>query len=98
MRWPTSRLAITWGFPDEAESAVEAVLAGDGVVTELEVRHTGLDGLTASYLAGWCTHLAVFEASLAGAPLPTAMFWPLHDTFARLLKHVRDQDGVGTDW
>ena len=82
------RLALTWDFPDEAESAVEVVLTGDGAVTVLELQHTGLDGLAASYLAGWCTHLAFFEASLAGAPLPTAMFWPLYSTFARLLEPI----------
>jgi uncharacterized protein YndB with AHSA1/START domain len=78
------RLDFTWDFPEEPESTVAFQLGGSGSVTELRLRHTSLADLAASYRDGWCVHLSYLEGAAIGAPLPRAMFWPLHGTIARL--------------
>lgn len=54
----------------------------------LTLRHLGLGDLIDSYATGWLTHLSFFEASLAGTPLPWEQFWPLCETFDRLLNRT----------
>lgn len=78
-----SRLALTWQFPDEPESALDVRLEATADGTQLLLEHTGLGELTTSYAPGWVTHLTFLEASLAGQPLPGGQFWNLYATLAR---------------
>jgi len=86
---PDRELDLTWQFPDEPLSrltlTVTTVPEGDATgQTHLALRHTGLGGLTDSYLPGWITHLTYLEGSLDGAPLPLGAFWRLYRTHERL--------------
>jgi len=84
-----TRLAFTWLFPHEPESAVSITLesASDGV--DLYLQHEALGALAVSYRDGWCVHLSYLEAAALGDPLPISMFWRLHGTIARLNAPVR---------
>lgn len=96
---PTSRIAVavTAGDPgrdlggegSSAEGASASGRSADGgdeeAASVLTLRHRGLGDLIDSYATGWLAHLSFFEASLAGTPLPWEQFWPLCETFDRLL-------------
>lgn len=87
--WTAPReLAFTWEFPDEPVSqvAVELEDTSDGCI--LRLAHAGLGDLVQSYADGWCTHLSYFEGAALGTPLPPAMFWPLHATFAAFISRA----------
>jgi uncharacterized protein YndB with AHSA1/START domain len=79
-----SRLAFTWGFPDEPESEVVLELGESADSTEVRLTHSALGDLTTSYRDGWCVHLSYLEAAALATPLPTSMFWRLHGTIAQL--------------
>lgn len=83
---PGSTLAMSWRFPDEPDRAV-TFETGDGPDSEgcvLDLTHTGLGDLAASYRIGWLVHLTYLEAAVHGTPLPLDQFWNLHATFAAL--------------
>ncbi|BCL12381.1 SRPBCC family protein [Micromonospora sagamiensis] len=81
---PGRLLAYTWEFPDEPRTEVSWTLSHDESVTTVRLAHDGLGDLAASYRDGWTTHLMFLEASALGDSLPTAMFWQIHATIARL--------------
>lgn len=77
-------LTYSWTFPDEHRTLVAWTLTPRSSDTVLDLNHTGLDELVRSYFSGWMTHLTFLEGAAVDAPIPSTMFWPLHDTFARL--------------
>lgn len=90
---PTSRIAVAVTGADLG-GGLGRDLGGEGspadggdeeAASVLTLRHRGLGDLIDSYATGWLTHLSFFEASLAGTPLPWEQFWPLCETFDRLL-------------
>lgn len=78
---------VSWQFPDEHATRIEVRLDPvdtDEGSSQLILRHAELAALRDSYAQGWVTHLAFFEASLDGTPLPLEQFWNLHATFGAL--------------
>lgn len=86
---PEQRLAMSWEFPDEQESALTLELTQLGAADEilLTLAHRSLGELTTSYVPGWLAHLTYLEASLAGHPLPRLEFWNLTATLTALYAH-----------
>ena len=79
----------TWQFPDEHQTqvavAVAATTQDNGFESaRLTLLHAGLAELRDDYASGWVTHLAFFEASLLGDPIPFTNFWHLHNTIVAL--------------
>ena len=82
---PEGRLIMTWDFPEEPRSEVGVIIKSTPAGSRLDLHHVGLkdEELITSYLAGWMTHLAFFEASLVGKPLPAGSFWQVYGSFER---------------
>lgn len=73
---PPSKLAYTWGEPDDSVSEVTFELAEEDGQVRLTLTHRRLRGrdMILSVASGWHTHLDILSANLAGAvPKP---FWP----------------------
>lgn len=81
---PGKRLIMTWDFPGEPGSEVGVILGATATGCRLDLHHVGLGDLVSSYLPGWMTHLAFFEGSLHGSPLPLEDFWQAYGSFERL--------------
>jgi uncharacterized protein YndB with AHSA1/START domain len=86
-------LVMSWSFPDEHRTWVELAVSGAGEGASVVVlRHHEIGALSASYSVGWLVHLAYFEASAMGAPLPMSQFWRIHQTFHALASEIRAND------
>lgn len=83
---PGRRLIMTWDFPGEPRSEVGVILGPAPTGCRLDLHHVGLGDLVSSYLPGWMTHLAFFEGSLLGSPLPLDDFWQAYGSFERMTR------------
>lgn len=78
------RLAMSWEFPEEPASRIQIRLHDTEAGAAMEFVHHDLGAIVDSYGPGWITHLTYLEAAVAGAPVPAALFWPLHSTLETL--------------
>jgi uncharacterized protein YndB with AHSA1/START domain len=79
------QLVMSWSFPDEHRTWLELTVSSSGPDESVVVLgHHELGALSTSYSVGWLVHLAYFEASAMGSPLPMSQFWRIHQTLHAL--------------
>lgn len=83
---PARRLEVSWEFPDEPTSVVDAHLAPTASGCDLTLTHTGLGELARDYALGWHAHLVYLAAALRAAPLPLDKF---DEVLARVTRAYR---------
>lgn len=68
---PPHRLAMTWEYVGEPDSAIEIALAPVDGGTELTLTHRELGADAVGYLAGWHAHLDLLAAAAEGDGVPS---------------------------